>query len=410
VKKKINTPTAASFPLFRQLCNFIPNHLVPGLARKHASSDRTYSAWSHVVSLLYLHFTHALSLNDVCDGLKIHRGPLSAVRGATPPSKNAFSHANRTRNPALMEELFWQVMEHLKSISPAFLGSRRGKRLAHRFKRTVHVLDATVIKLVMNCFDWAKHRRRKAAAKCHLRLDMQSFLPRFAVIDTGNQHDSQRAAELCAGVKAGEIVVFDRAYMDFTLLNTLDQRGIFWVVREREDQAYQVVKTFPVKAGGSILRDEIIMLTGPKSSRFFPMPLRRVVALVEANGQKQEMGFLSNNLTWAASSVAELYRCRWQIEILFKQLKQTLQLSDFVGHNARAVQWQVWSALLVYVLLRYAAFLSEWNHSFSRLWCVVRSALWKRAPLRQFLEGFGTAEGSIRFLGAPEQAYFIGLA
>lgn len=237
---------------------------------------------------------------------------------------------------------------------------------------------------------------------------MQSFLPRFAIIDTGSQHDSQRAAELCAGIKAGEIVVFDRAYMDFALLKALDQRGIHWVVREREGQAHTVVERFETKPGSHIVRDEIVLLTGPKSSRLFPLPIRRVVALVTANGRVQEMAFLSNNLQWAASSVAELYRCRWQIEILFKQLKQTLQLSDFIGHNARAVQWQVWAALLVYVLLRYVAFLSEWNHSFARLWCVVRSALWKSVQLRPFLKTFGTAEGSFRLMGAPEQAYFAG--
>jgi hypothetical protein len=215
-------PTAAKFSLLRQLCNLIPNHLVPQLAREHAVEERsrTFRPWSHVVSLIYAQLTHSLGLNDVCDALRLHSGPLSAIRGATPPSKNALSHANRERNPKMAEALFWTMLAHLQQLHPGF-GARRRPKLAFRFKRLIHIVDSTTIQLVANSLDWARHRRRKAAAKCHVRLNLQTFLPRFALVDTAGEHDNRRAHELCAGVQAGEIVIFDKAYVDFAHLAAL---------------------------------------------------------------------------------------------------------------------------------------------------------------------------------------------
>src|SRR4029077_10246871 len=123
----------------------------------------------HVVALLYAQFTHAIGLNDVVDGLRLHSGLLSTVRGGAAPSKNGFSHANRNRNPALAEDLFWRMLEHLKGLCPAFAGGS-GRRLAGRFTRSIQVVDSTVLELIASCVDWAEHRRRKAAAKCHVRL------------------------------------------------------------------------------------------------------------------------------------------------------------------------------------------------------------------------------------------------
>jgi len=137
--------------------------------------------------------------------------------------------------------------------------------------------------------------------------------------------------------------------------------------------------------------------------------LRRVVALVEVDGKEKEMTFLTNHLEWSPRSVADLYRCRWEIEVFFKQIKQTLQLADFLGNNANAVRWQVWTALLTYVLLRYLSYLSQWAHSFTRLFTLLRAALWEKYDLLKLLERYGTAGGHFRHLARPEQAYFAGL-
>jgi IS4 transposase len=123
---------------------------------------------------------------------------------------------------------------------------------------------------------------------------------------------------------------------------------------------------------------------------------------------EREMVFLTNNLPWSPRSVADLYRCRWQIEVFFKQIKQTLQLADFLGHNANAVRWQVWTALLAYVLLRFCAWVSRWSHSFTRLFTLLRATLWLKLDLRDLLDSYGTANGRIRFRATPEQAYLPG--
>jgi hypothetical protein len=414
VKKQNHTtaPVRSQFSVLRQICNLIPNHLVPKLARETGTAAlcRTFSAWSHCAALLFGQLTHALGLNDVCDSLRLHSGPLSAVRGATPPSRNNLSHANQQRPALLGEKLFWAVLAHLQNLCPAFAAGRQGgRRLAPRFTAAIHVVDATTIELIASCMDWAKHRRRKAAAKCHLRLDLRSQLPRFALIDTARENDAKRARELCAGVRSGEIVLFDKAYVDFAHLFLLQQRGVFWVTRAKESLACRVVRRRLKKPAGKILRDDEVVLTVFYSRQAYPVRLRRVTALVEVDGQEREMIFLTNNLAWAPASVAALYRCRWQIECFFKQIKQTLQLCDFLGNSANAVRWQLWMALLCYVLLRYLAHTSRWAGSFTRLWAVCRSALWQRLELRALLESYGTATGSFRCLGQPEALWLPGL-
>jgi len=401
------TPARSKFTILRQICNYIPPFLVPQIARATGAEGkaRSFSPWSHVVSLLYGQLSHSLGLNDLCDALQLHPGPLVNVRGATPPSRNGLSNANRERPAAMAEQLFWQVLDHLGKQTPGFVqGRRRGA--AFRFKVPIHVVDSTVMELVANCMDWAQHRRRKAAAKTHLRLNLQSLLPNFVIIDTAGEHDNKRARELCAGIKSGEIVLFDKGYVDFEHLRDLGERGVFWVTRAKDNMAYEVFGTMPASNDPKILRNEIIQLSNPNQPA--SDLLRRVVALVEVDGEEREMVFLTNNLTWSPRSVADLYRCRWEIEVFFKQIKQTLQLADFLGHNANAVRWQVWTALLVYLLLRYLSYVANWGHSFTRLFTILRAVLWSKLDLRGLLDCYGTANGKFRNLAQPDQAYFPG--
>jgi hypothetical protein len=263
---------------------------------------------------------------------------------------------------------------------------------------------------VANCIDWARHRRRKAAAKCHLRLDLGSFLPKFAIVDTAGEHDSVRAAELCAGLREGEIVLFDKAYVHFVHLWTLTVRGVFWVSRPKDNLLAKVIKRFPPHTNSRILKDELIRLTGVDTSIDYQKPIRRITAIVEIDGEDREMVFITNNLEWSPCTVCDLYRCRWDIEVFFKQLKQTVQLVDFMGNSENAVKWQVWTALLVHLLLRFLAWSCQWTHSFTRLFTFVRAALWMQRDLYELLRGCGTADGDFRCIGRPEQAWLPGLA
>jgi len=401
-------PTRAKMTLVRQTCELIPSHLVPKLARDYHIDARGFSAWSHTTAHIYGQLTRAVGLNDICDGLELNSSGLRAIRGATPPKRNTFSNANRTRDSRMAEALYWRMIAYLPTVAPAFGARKIRSGYLRRFNTAIHAVDSTTIQLVANCMDWAKHRRRKAAAKCHMNLDLHTMLPRYAVVDTAKFHDSKKAWEVCAILQDGEIVVFDKAYLDFVHLNDLDERGVSWVSRAKDNMQYRTVKKLDTTSHRHMLRDEIIELTGVLTRQRYPKLLRLVEAIIEVDGKDVVMTFVTNNLEWSAWTVAELYRARWEIEVFFKEIKQTVQLVDFVGHNKNAVQWQIWTALLTHLLVRFLAHLSRWGHSFTRLFTLLRAGLWHRFNLVDFLIGYGTAGGSFRMLACPQHAYLPG--
>lgn len=398
----------------KQIADLIPPYLVSNLAKEFEVDKmcRSFSPWSHVVSLIHGQLSHSLSLNDLCDSMKNHSAALSEIREATPPSRNGLSHANRNRNHKMAEKLFWEVLKNLQANHPDFgFSGKRSSGIPRRLKRVINVVDSTTIQLVANCMDWAKHRRNKAAAKCHMRLDLHTFLPNFAVVKSASSHDSAEAEALCADVKSGEIVVFDKAYIDFIHLYSLCLRGVLWVTRKKDNMAYKVVGQHTAPRG-NILTDELIELTTSKSQKAYPKTIRLVTAMVEVDGKNVEMSFMTNNLTWVPETICDIYKSRWSVEVFFKQIKQTLQLADFLGHNENAVQWQIWTALLTYVLLRYCEFISKWKHSFARLFTLIRGVLWNCYDLIALLKSFcGTAPDKIpRTMASVEQLYIPGLA
>jgi hypothetical protein len=392
--------------VLKQLLNLIPRGMINRLAIRTGvqAKARSFSVTSHLAAMIFAQLARTVGLNDVCDWLRLKAGPLSRF-GVTPPSRNALSHANKVRSADFIEKLFWSVLGNLQHIQPGFANGRRGKGLLRRFKVRIHAVDSTVMELVANCMDWARHRRRKAAAKMHLRLDLHSFLPSFAIVDTAGQHDNRRARELCANLLAGEIVLFDKAYVDFIHLCGLATRGVQWVTRAKDNMRFRVRRNLS-KGKPNIIKDQLVVLTG----RHKGVEVRRVEAWVEIDDEWRRMVFITNNPDWSPCTVCDLYRRRWDIEVFFKQVKQTLKLSNFLGHSANAVRWQVYSALLVYVLLRFQAYLSQWGHSFTRLFTVTRSALWERIDLLALLKSYGTATGRMRVLGSLDQAWFPGFS
>jgi hypothetical protein len=365
---------------------------------------RTYSAWSHVVAMIFAHLSHALSLNDICDTLQHHSGALSTLRNAQPPSRNGLSHANKVRSSEMAKELFYQTLGHLTGNFPRF-GRFDGQfKISRRIRRVINLVDSTTIQLFANCMDWAKHRRRKAAAKCHLLLDARTFLPRFAVVGSAKSHDAVKGRILCNQLRDGEIVIFDKAYVDFEHLYELMGRGIFWVTRAKSNMAYKVVRILSKKKG-DIIRDVEIKLTTEKSKEAYPQSLRLIEADVLRNGKMVRMEFITDNFEFAASTICELYKGRWDIELFFKQLKQTLKLSDFLGYSENAVQWQIWMALLTYVILRFIAYMSKWKGTFARLFTTIRGVLWSRLNLYELLKCCGTAPGRKRMCMQPQQLY-----
>ena len=401
---KKTTPTRANVVVLKQMLNLIPLGMINRIARETGVEDksRSFTPTSHLAAMLFAQLSRAMGLNDVCDWLRL-KAPVLARFGVTPPSRNGLSNANRERDALFAEKLFWSLLGDLQHGCPSFATGKKGKGLLRRFKVRIHAVDSTVMQLAANCMDWARHRRRKAAAKMHLRLDLHSFLPSFAIVDTAGEHDNKRAREVCAGILSGEIVIFDKAYIDLLHLAELDERAVFWVTRAKDNMKYRVLKNLS-KPQGNIIGDQRISLQGKHKG----MIMRRVEAWVEVDGEWRIMVFITNNFDWSPQSVCDLYRRRWDIEVFFKQVKQSLKLGSFLGHNANAVKWQVYTALMVYVLLRYMAHLSQWGHSFTRLFAVVRSTVWERIELLALLKSYGTASDRLRVLGALNQAWLPG--
>ncbi len=173
---------------------------------------------------------------------------------------------------------------------------------------------------------------------------------------------------------------------------------------------YTVRKKLLIKPKGNILRDDLILLKNTKSKEQYPVLMRRVEMLVSVDGKEKVMVFITNNMDWAASSVGDLYQARWGIEVFFKQIKQTLQVCDFLGHSKNAIRWQLWAALLLYILMRFHGRVAEWPHSFSRLLAMVRGVVWDRIDLMGLLKSYGTAGGCYRMRVACETSYLPGFS
>jgi len=246
-----------------------------------------------------------------------------------------------------------------------------------RFKNKLVSLDSSIIDLSVTLFDWAKFRRTKGAIKLHLLLDHDGYLPSFAWITEGKRSDVKVAQNL--RFDSGTIVVYDRGYNDYGLFAQWTAQGVFFVTRMKDNARYEAVGDKDVPKNRNILRDELIQLTGLKAEEKCPHPLRRIeVYLPETN---EILVFLTNNMDLGATTIAAIYKDRWQIEIFFKILKQNLKIKTFVGTSANAVKIQIWTALIAVLILRYLQLISKFHWSLSNLVALLRMNLFTHRDL-----------------------------
>ena len=367
------------------------------------------------MTLVTVQLSKQESLNGICDIAKAIEYEWCRA-GLTLPHRNTLSNANTKRNPKMAEDVFWKLLEHFKGISPDFTSEKFNGFLSRMKNHKIFLLDSSTIQLTLDCFDWARHRRQKAAAKLHMTLELASRLPSFAVVEDAAHHDSTRASVCTEQLVQGDILVADRAYLDFSFLNELAKRDVFFVVRKKTNTLFKVIESLKPscapdikKHSTQILADEKVQPTGSKTSATYTASggmLRLVKAFVEVRGEMREMVFLTNNFTWSGRTIAELYRARWGIETFFKEIKQTCQIHDFIGYSENAVKWQVWAGLIGHLLLRYIRYLAKWKHCFSRLAGVVRGSLWLKKKLLSLLELYGTAGAVIFQVPRTKSLYF----
>lgn len=254
-------------------------------------------------------------------------------------------------------------------------------RKKFRFKNRLFSLDATVIELCASLFDWAKFRQTKGAIKLHLLLDHEGYLPVFAHVTEGKIHEVNIAKGLT--FPKGSIVVIDRGYVDYALFAKWTEEEVYFVTRQKENANFKVIRSNPIPERGNILKDQIIELNGFYAKQDCPYHLRRIEVWDEAN--KDIIVLLTNHLKFGPTTIAAIYKDRWQIEIFFKTIKQNLKIKTFVGTSPNAVMIQIWTALIAILILKYLKFRSSFNWSLSNLVAMLRYNLFTYRDLCEWI-------------------------
>lgn len=338
-------------------------------AERHA---RGFTCWGQFVAMLFCQLGRAHSLREIAGGLRSCEGKLKHL-GITAPAHSTLAYANEHRPWELYQRVFSQLYQR---CSQQFAGKKK-----FRFKNKLLSLDSSIIDLSVTLFDWAKFRRTKGAIKLHLLLDHDGYLPSFAWITEGKRSD----VKIARGLKfdPGTLIVYDRGYNDYALFGQWTAQGVFFVTRMKDNALYEVVGERDVPQNRNILKDELIQLTGSKAEEKCPYPLRRIEVYVPETDEI--LVFLTNNLDFGATTIAAIYKDRWQIEIFFKIIKQNLKIKTFVGTTANAVKIQIWTALIAILLLRYLQLLSQYRWSLSNLVALLRMNLFTHRDLWSWL-------------------------
>jgi IS4 transposase len=338
-------------------------------AERHA---RGFTCWGQFVAMLFCQLGRAHSLREITGGLRSCEGKLKHL-GITAPNRSTLAYANEHRPWELYQKVFLQLLHRCQTQA-------QGKK-KFRFKNKLVSIDSTIIDLSVTLFDWAKFRRTKGAIKLHLLLDHDGYLPTFAVVTEGKVADIKVVPEF--SFAPGTIVVDDRGYTDYELWGQWSSQGIYFVTRMKDNAVYEAVGERPVPQNRNILRDEAIELRGLKAQDKCPYPLRRIeVYDPETN---EIWMFITNNHDLGASTIAAIYKDRWQIETFFRALKQNLKIKTFVGTSANAVKIQVWTALIAMLILRLLQLGSQFKWSLSNLVALLRMNLFTHRDLWAWL-------------------------
>jgi hypothetical protein len=361
--------------MFSQLLKLFPRTEFQTLVKRtHAERHaRGFTCWGQFVAMLFCQLGRAHSLREICGGLASCEGKLTHL-GITAPSRSTLAYANEHRPWQLYRAVFQELLARCQPLA-------EGRR-KFRFKNKLVSLDSTVIDLCATLFDWAKFRRTKGAVKLHLLLDHDGYLPSVVVITEGRQHDVRVARTL--RFDPGTIVVMDRGYVDYAWFGQLTTQEVFFVTRLKDNAVYEVVERRPPPERSQVRRDEIIRLTGAAAEEKCPHRLRRVEVYDPAT--EDTLVFLTNHLTFGATTIAAIYKDRWQIELFFKALKQNLKIKTFVGTSANALKVQVWTALVAMLLLRYLQLRSRFGWSLSNLLALLRMNLFTHRDLWAWLD------------------------
>jgi hypothetical protein len=364
--------------LFNQLLQHFPRNEFAGLVKKHGAEHaaKGFTCWTQFVSMLFCQLGRADSLREICNGLACCVGRLVHLGIAKAPRRSTLSYANEHRPAALFEELFWTASARFREQQA--LG---GKKHKFRFKNKLLSLDSTTISLCLTLFPWAKFRRAKGGVKAHVLLDHDDYLPAYVLLTEASRSDVKLADSFA--LNPGSIVALDRGYTDYGLFGRWTAAGVYFVTRLKDNAAYEVVEECHLPSNRGVRADQLVRLTGIQAQQDCPCLLRRVVVWDSLN--EREIVLLTNLLEFGSTTIAAIYKERWQIELFFKALKQNLTVKTFVGTSENALRIQIWTALLALLLLKWLHHLSKANWSLSNLASMLRLNLFTYRELTKWL-------------------------
>jgi len=365
--------------LFSQIISKLDRRSFTKLVKEQDSDkhQKGYNSWTQLVSMLFCQFAKSQSVRDISNGLRSATGNLNHLGVDKAPSKSSISYQNKNRNWELFRAYYYQLLSSL--------GQQAGfKQVKFKIKSKIFLLDSTTISLCLSLFDWAKYKTTKGAVKMHTLLDFDGNLPAYVNITNGKTADNKGAYDV--PLLKGSVIVADRFYNDFSLLNIWDSKGVYFVIRHKENIQYTTIKEneLPENRHQHILKDEIIELKNNVSKDKYPKNLRRVAVWDDIN--KQTIEIITNQMTWTANTISELYKSRWQVEIFFREIKQLLHIKSFIGTSENAVMIQIWTALITILILKALKAMAKFSWHLSNLVAFIRLNLFVKIDLQQWLD------------------------
>jgi hypothetical protein len=328
--------------IFSQVMDFLPKKIFRQCVDRYQGNYRVryFSCFDQFLCMAFAQLTYRESLRDIECCLRAFQKKLyhMGIRGKV--SKSTLADANENRDWRIYSDFAQVLIHHARQL---YIDEDFGLQL----KETVYALDATIIDLCLSVFPWARFRKSKGAIKLHTLLDLRGSIPSFIAITHGKVHEVNILDELIP--EAGAIYIMDRAYLDFKRLYALHQNSAIFIVREKSNACLRRIYSLPVDKSIGIQCDQVVAPTGFYSRKHYPEKLRRVKYFDKE--QNKRLTFLTNQFMLPANTIADLYRCRWQVELFFKWIKQHLRIKSFYGTSENAVKTQIWIAISVYVLV-----------------------------------------------------------
>jgi hypothetical protein len=362
--------------VFAQLMDFVPRHDFDACVRRYGGDRRPrgFSCRDQFLCLAFAQLSFRESLRDIETCLRAFEPKLyhAGFRGKI--SRSTLADANRAHDWHIFADFAQVLIGHARKL---YLDEPFGVEL----EQTVYALDSTTIDLCLSLFPWARFRRRKGAVKLHTLVDLRGNIPTFVRITHGKTHDVTVLDHL--PIEPGAFYVMDRGYVDFRRLYRFTTCSAFFVTRAKRGLDYTRRSRRQVDKTTGLRSDQTIVLAGPKTSRLYPDPLRRVV-FYDAENERRFV-FLTNNFTLPALTIAKLYKCRWQVELFFKWIKQNLHIKSFYGTSDNAVRIQVWIAISVYVLVAIVRKELGVERSLSEILQILSLTLFEKTPIFQAL-------------------------